>query len=107
MTRESPEDLKTLSVDQRDKLLEFIWSAKQIIGDGDFERDALWKDCELMAFSLRLAQILGYTDGRLEALFQREFGISGVTENELADWLAVLLSADPERRIRCAAGGRN
>ena len=100
-------DLETLSVDQRAKLLEFIDQADAIIGDGDFDRYAAWTDAEIMALSLRAAQVLGYTNERLEALFQREFGVSGVTEGLLADWLAVILLADAERRIRVACGGRN
>jgi hypothetical protein len=102
----SPEYLDKLSVDQRSKLLEFVVRADAIIGDGDFDRNE-WTDAELMALSLRSAQVLGYEGRRLESLFEREFGIAGVTEGQLGDWLAVLLLEDAERKILVAAGGRN
>jgi hypothetical protein len=107
MSLPEPEYLETLSVDQRAKLLEFIDQADAIIGGSDFDRYSAWEDAEIMALSLRAALTLGYENEHLEKLFQREFGIAGVTEGLLADWLAVILLADAERRIQVAAGGRN
>ena len=105
MSTETTEYLEKLSPDQCEKLLTFIDQADAIIGEGDFDRGNAWEDCEIMALALRAAQILGFTNERLEDLFCREFGISGVTEGQLADWLAVIMLVDVERRIRCAAGG--
>jgi hypothetical protein len=107
MSTTEPEYLDKLSADQREKLLEFIDRADAIIGGGDFDRYSAWTDAEIMALSLRAAQVLGYENEHLEKLFQREFGIAGVTEGQLADWLAVLTLADVEKRIMAAAGGRN
>ena len=107
MSLPEPEYLDKLSADQREKLLEFIDRADAIIGGGDFDRYSAWEDVEILSLSMRAAVVLGYTNERLEALFQHEFGVSGVTEGLLADWLAVILLADAERRIQVAAGGRN
>jgi hypothetical protein len=107
MSTTEPEYLDKLSADQRAKLLEFIDQADAIIGGGDFNRYDAWTDTEIMALSLRAATVLGYENEHLEALFQREFGIAGVTEGLLGDWLAVILLADAERRIRVACGGVN
>jgi hypothetical protein len=106
-TPEPPEYLEKLSTDQRAKLLEFIDRADAVIGNGDFDHSSEWQDCEIMALALRAAQILGYEGEGLEALFQREFGIAGVTEGDLETCLAVLTLVDVERRIRVACGGRN
>ena len=107
MSTSEPQYLKKLSGAQREKLLEFIDRADAIIGGGDFDRYSAWTDAEIMALSLRAAQVLGYENEHLEKLFQREFGIAGVTEGLLADWLAVIMLADAERRIQVAAGGHN
>jgi ABC-type lipoprotein release transport system permease subunit len=52
-------------------------------------------------------QLLGYEDTSLERLFEREFAITGVTGGDLGTWLAVVMLADVENRIKAAAGGRN
>ena len=106
MNTEAP-DIEKLSTDQRTKLLTFIERADAIIGDGDFDSGAEWTDAKILALSLRSAGILGFTDDRLEQLFRVEFGIAGVTEDELGDWLAVIMLVDAERRILAGAGGRN
>jgi hypothetical protein len=107
MSSEAPEYLEKLSDSQRAKLLEFIGRADAIIGDHSSPRYDEWTDAEIMALSLRVAQILGFEDGRLEELFSDEFGLSGVTEDQLADWLAVIMLADIEKKIKVACGGRN
>jgi hypothetical protein len=109
MNTEAPEYLETLSTDQRSKLLAFIERADAIIGDGDFDPDPddAWTDAELMALSLRGAQVLSFSGERLEELFRVEFNIAGVTEGQLGDWLAVIMPLDAERRVLAAAGGRN
>jgi hypothetical protein len=99
--------LEKLSTGLRGKLLEFISKSDQIIGDGDFDRFREWKDCELMALALRSAFILGFEENRLEELFRNKFGIGGVTESLLGEWLAAVMRLDIERRILVAAGGRN
>jgi hypothetical protein len=110
MTPTEPQCLDKLSSDQREKLIEFLTQADAIIGSRGFDCYDYdeWRDCEIIACALRRAQTLGFENERLEELFQREFGIAGVTEGQLiADWLAVLLLADAERRILVACGGRN
>ena len=107
MSTLSPPYLEQLSAGLRGRLLEFISQSDQIIGDGDFDRSREWQDCELMALALRAAQILGYENERLEELFRDKFGIGGVTEGLLGEWLAAVMRLDLERRILVAAGGRN
>jgi hypothetical protein len=92
---------------QRARLLDFISQADAVIGDGSFNPREEWGDAELMAFSLRAAQLLGYEDSSLERLFEREFGITGITAGDLGDWLAVIMMADVENRIRAMGGGKN
>jgi hypothetical protein len=107
MSLPEPEYLEKLSTDQRANLLEFLSQADAIIGNEDSDRYDEWMDAEIIARALGRAQVLGYQGERLEELFQREFGITGVTEGELETWLAVLTLADVEKRIMAAAGGRN
>lgn len=92
---------------QRNALLDFITQADAIIGDGSFDPQVAWSNVHLITFALRSAMFLGYADAKLEALFEREFGIAGVTEGILGEALAVAASSDVERRIRAAGGGRN
>jgi hypothetical protein len=105
MSSEPPEYLEKFSTNQREKLFEFIGRADAIIGEGSFDSQDTWTDAELMALSLRVAQILGYENQRLEELFSGEFGLSGVTEGQLADWLTIIMLVDLERRIKVACGG--
>ena len=107
MSTTETEYLEQLSAGLRGRLLEFISQSDQIIGDGDFDRFREWRDCELMALALRAALILGFEDNRLEELFRDKFGIGGVTEGLLGEWLAAVMRLDIERRILIAAGGRN
>ena len=76
-TTEIPETDK-LSNLQREALLTFVDRADSIIGDGSFDRDGRWEDCELMALALRAAGILGVEAERLEQLFRDEFGLVDV-----------------------------
>jgi hypothetical protein len=96
-----------LSELQRYKLLAFISRADAVIGDGSFNPQEEWGDAELMALSLRAAQLLGYEDSSLERLFEQEFAITGVTGGDLGTWLDLVMLADVESRIKAAAGGRN
>jgi hypothetical protein len=107
MSTDAPPYLEKLSTEQRAKLLEFIDRAEAITGDHSFDCDDTWMDARLMPLSLRAAQVLGYTGWRLEELFCAEFGIAGVTEGQLGEWLDVAMMFDVERRILIAAGGRN
>jgi hypothetical protein len=105
-TPEPPEYLEKLSLDQRAKLIQFLDQTDAIIGNEDSDRDE-WRNAEIIAHALRRAQVLGYEGERLEELFQREFGIAGVIEDQLGDWLSLLSRADVEKRILVACGGRN
>jgi hypothetical protein len=100
-------DESELSDLQRTALLDFVATADATIGAGDFDQQAEWTDAELMALSLRAASLLGFAGDRLEQLFRREFGVSGVTEGDLDTLLAVIMLADVETRIKAAAGGKN
>src|SRR5207253_6881784 len=92
---------------QRDRLSDFIGRADAIIGDGSFNPEAEYIHPELMALALRAAQISGYEGTHLDELFRQEFELAGVTEGDLGDWLAIVMLADVEARIKAAAGGRN
>jgi hypothetical protein len=115
MSTPETEYLDKLSADQRTKLIEFLTQADAIIGytfnsgtdlsDLEHLGDALF-DADLIARGLRVAQLLGYEGKGLEELFQHEFGIAGVTEGNLGDWLSLLSLADVEKRIMIACGGR-
>lgn len=102
-------NLETLSGTQRSALIEFLTQSDAIIGNEGFDCYDYeeWRDCEIIARALRVAQTLGFEGERLEELFCREFGIAGVTEDQLGDWLSLLSLADVEKRIRVMAGGRN
>jgi hypothetical protein len=102
-----PEYIEELSSEQREKLLNFIDQAGHIFGGTDFGRYDRAEDCGIMALALRTALILGFEGESLEHLFRREFGIADITEGVLETWLAVITMIDIEKRIRCAAGGRN
>ena len=104
MSAVEPEYLEQLSLSQRETLLAFISRADAIIGNYTFTAQT---DAEILALSLRGAHILGYENDRLEELFRDEFWIVGVTEGLLAEWLAVVMRLDFERRILVAAGGLN
>jgi hypothetical protein len=97
-----------LSDDQRAKLIEFIMRFDQIFGDGDFDAKAEWSTPELLALSLRAAEILGYSGQDLEQFFAKEFDVAGLGESEVInDMLVCAMLVDVEHRIRVAAGGRN
>jgi hypothetical protein len=96
-----------LSQDQRAKLFSFVEQFDAIFGDDDFDRNAEWSTPELLALGLRAAEILGYSGQDLEQFFAKEFDVAGVTEGDLDTMLAVAMQTDVEKRIRCAAGGRN
>jgi hypothetical protein len=109
-------NFETLSGTQRAKLIEFLERADAITGytfnswtdlsDLEHLGDALF-DADLIARSLRIAQTLGYEGYLLEQLFRREFGIAGISQGNLGDWLSLLSLADAEKRILVACGGRN
>jgi hypothetical protein len=96
-----------LSDRQHTDLRHFISVVDAVVGDSAFDPEAEFSDPELMAIAIRGATLLGYEGPALEELFQREFEITGVTADDLGDWLAVIMMADTERRIRSAAGGKN
>ena len=97
-----------LSDDQRAKLLSFIERFDQLYGDGDFDAKAEWSTPELLALSLRAAEILGYSGQDLEQFFAKEFDVAGLGESEVInDMLVCAMMVDVEHRIRVAAGGRN
>jgi hypothetical protein len=97
-----------LSDDQRAKLLSFIVRFDQLYGDGDFDAQAEWSTAELLALSLRAAEILGYSGQDLEQFFAKEFDVAGLGESEVInDMLVCAMMVDVEHRIRVAAGGRN
>lgn len=96
-----------LSEEQRCKLLGFIERFDQCYSDGSFDASGQWNDIELIALSLRVAEILGYERESLEQLFRDEFNIVDVTEGDLGTALSIAMMADIEQRIRCKAGGRN
>jgi hypothetical protein len=107
MSTPETEYLEKLSGSQRSALIEFLTQADAIIGNEGFDCYDYdeWRDCEIIACALRRAQVLGFENERLEQLFQREFGVAGVTEEGLlADWLGLILLADAEKRIMVAAG---
>jgi hypothetical protein len=109
-------NLETLSDDQRAKLIEFLarvdattgykFNSGTDLSDLEHLGGALF-DADLIARGLRAAQLLGYEGKGLEELCQREFGIAGLTENVLGDWLSLLSLADAEKRIMISCGGRN
>jgi hypothetical protein len=105
---EPPEYLEELSSEQREKLLEFIVRFDKTMGFDGFDADTEWDDIELLTTALRVAEILGFEGQRLEQLFRREFGISGMgEEGVLGDMLAIAMLVDGEHRLLCKAGGRN
>jgi hypothetical protein len=107
MSTTETEYLDKLSTGQREKLLMFVDQTAQIIGKRFFDQYDAWTDAEILALSLRAAQILGYENESLEKLFRHAFGIADVTRSPLGDWLAFIILVDTERRILLAAGGRN
>jgi hypothetical protein len=115
-TPEPPEYLETLSPDQRDRMIAFLsrvdattgytFNSGTDLSDLEHLGGALF-DADLIARGLRAAQLLGYEGYSFQRFFEQEFGIGGVTEGNLGDWLSLLSLADVEKRIFCAAGGRN
>lgn len=96
-----------LSDEQRTALVDFVARADATIGDGTFDTQGEWSDAELMALTLKAAMILGYNGNSLEQLFEEQFGLAGINEGDLETWLAVIMLADVENRIKAAAGGKN
>ena len=92
---------------QRTNLSHFISVVDAVVGDGSFDPDAEFSDPELMAIAIRGATLLGFEGAALEALFQREFGICGITEGDLDTMLSIVMLGDVESRIKAAAGGKN
>ncbi len=97
-----------LSALQRTALLDFITRADATSGDGSFDPRAEYAgDAVLIATALRAGLLLGYDAAGLEALFRREFEISGITEGVLGSVMGLAMLADTEGRLRAAAGGKN
>lgn len=104
----APEYSEELSSEQRARLLTFVEQFDQCFSDGEFDQGAELDDIELIALSLRIAEILGYAGESLERFFCDEFGVSGMgDEGPIGDILAIAMRVDGEQRLLCKAGGRN
>jgi hypothetical protein len=96
-----------LSQRQQWKLLDFIDRFDQTYDEGSFDPDADYSDPGLIALALRAAELMGFQDAELEQLFETEFELTGITGGKLETVLSMAILIDAERRVRCAAGGRN
>jgi hypothetical protein len=99
---------------QRSRLVEFVVQFDQIYGDNGFDSalpldfvDAEYTTPGLIALALRGAQLIGLEEAGLERFFEREFGLAGIGTCELKAVLSIAMLLDVEKRVRCAAGGRN
>ena len=92
---------------QRSKLLEFVHQFDRTYGDSSFNPQDEFSDAGLIALALRAAELLDFRGEALERFFEHEFALSGISQGELETMLSIALLVDAERRVRCAAGGRN
>jgi hypothetical protein len=92
---------------QRSRLVEFVVQFDLIYGEGDFASDAEYTTPGLIALALRGAQLIGFEGAWLEQFFEHEFGLAGTNDGELETALSLPMLLDVEKRVRCAAGGRN
>ena len=92
---------------QRSKLLEFVHQFDRTYGDSSFNPQDKFSDAGLIALALRAAELLDFRGEALERFFEHEFALSGISQGELETMLSLAMLIDAERRICCAAGGRN
>jgi hypothetical protein len=92
---------------QRSKLVEFVHQFDRTYGDSSFNPQDKFSDAGLIALALRAAELLDFRGEALERFFEHEFALSGISQGELETVLSMAMLIDAQRRVRCAAGGRN